>query len=928
MFVLPLRTSVVQAESAELCPEFIVPVFWPPARVVSDILHPFQKSALDCLLFTNIQNAKCVTREENSALTTHWSFLAVRTPTVPETGSAYQVTDVQITNLSGYTATWKIALSKALLPEEFHSLKLRRDPFAGLAVRFDRASPDSEGSSFNFFSTLPLSTPTSLPMHVMASFMLSSDRRQIRLDAYEKLPSEYNTWLLAHVVPPLYLFFLEHLLLTADEHFRQRWPVEKDDILSQHVVRGFYSVYLRNSTRRVFHNLCSPPQTLTPQEAVFSGGEPQGIRRALHLLQSPCIVDLPSGPRLLAEESGLAKVSPAFVKDEILRNPEAITSEDDFELLDDIIHYLAEEAKTSHNLCGLPILPLQNESFGTLDTTAIGPTYFVWRPKDQTREHFFAKDRFVHPKMKTKELLKLNINVFPLDPASIRKLLDIQLSSLSEAEPLAQVNWKHSFWSSWPEYSALGLTHNDISSYPLVPTTRSLSFVSLDNCREGIALLVSGDSTDSRTLGASFQALGLNVIRVDSEQTPEPLRSILERKEFPSVTFQIVLAALAQNQQLVTELFLSLDEERKNAFAHWAIRNIHACSDHLLPLARELPIWLSAGNGEEKELRPASEISLLPKGLVLDDAADFMRVLVTDNPALQVLHSPTLSAKDIAENLRLPAVFDIVELQAYKRFFEKWILELPPTYTEPIPVPTGPLTLRFSNELYRRHSLFEAVFGLDSPNFVHPEFTEFEDLLYNRGLRRGEDLDVNMFTEFVQALDMNDPDVLSRAMVIFRAYTQILPFHVTPQERHVWSQLDDLTFVPRRMTTVRKLADQGENESGLDIPANVTALDTIVQPNELVREEFEAVAWSQRAFFLEQPDRRVLVEYPNLGTPNFSEVVRCSIYYASPTKVEIAFKDGTSSLSIKFINIKFSSASHVSTPNLNQRPSRNLSIFE
>ena len=917
MFVLPLRTSVIQAEVAELCPEFIVPVFWPPARVISDILHPFQKSALDCLLFTNIRNAKCVTREENSALTIHWSFLAVRTPTVPDTGNAYKVTDVHITNLSEFTATWKIALSKAQLPEEFRSLKLRRDPFAGLAVRFDRASPDSEGSSFNFFSTLPLSTPTSLPMHVMASFMLSSDRRLIRLDAYEKLPSEYNTWLLAHVIPPLYLFFLEHLLLTADEHFRQRWPVEKDDILSQHVVRGFYSVYLRNSTRRVFRNLWSPPQTLTPQEAVFSGGEPQSIRRTLDLLKSPCIVDLPPGPRLLAEKAGLAKVNPAFVRDEILRNPEAVTSDRDFELLDDIIHYLTKESNTPHNLCGLPILPLQNESFGTLDTTldtrAIGSSYFVWKPKDQTREQIFAKDRFVHPKMKTKELLKLEINVLPLDPASIRKLLDIQLSSFSEVITLAQVNWIYSFWSSWAEYSALGLTHDDISSYPLVPTTRSLSFVSLDNCREGVALLVSGDSTNSRTLGASFQALGLDAIHVDSEKTPAPLRSILERKEFPSVTFEIVLTALAQNQSSVAELFLSLDGERKSAFTRWAIRNIRNIPDNLLPLARELPIWLSAGNGNERELRPASEIHLLPKGLALDDAANFMRVLVADNPALQVLQSPTMSAKDIAENLRLPPVFDIVNLQAYKRFFEKWIPELPPTYTEPIPVPTGPLTVRFSNELYGRHPLFEAVFGLDSPNFVHLEFTEFEDLLYNHGLRRGEDLDVDMFTECVQAFDMDDPDVLSRAMVIFRAYSQILPLRVTPQQRHIWSRLDDLTFVPRRMTTVRKLADQGENESGLDIPANVTALDTIVQPNELVREEFEAIAWSQRAFFLEQPDRRVLVEYPNLGRPNFSEVVCCSTYHASPTKVGISLKDSTSSLSIKF-----TSASYVSTPNLNQ----------
>lgn len=828
---------------------------------------------MDCLLFTNIQNAKCATRKESGSLTTHWSFLAVRKPSALDTGFAYKVTDVHIKDSSESTMIWKTATTsctKDQLPEEFRSLNLRRDPFAGLATRFDRASPN--GTSFNFFSILPLSTQTSLPMHVMASFMLSSDRRQIRLDTYEKLPSEFNTWLLAHVIPPLYLFFLEHLLLAEDEHYRQRWPIEKDDIFSQHVVKGLYSVYLRDSTRRLFRNICSSAQTLIPREVVLSGTEPQSIRRVLDLLDSARIVELPSGPRLLAEKAGLTKVSPAFVKDEILRNPEAITFDVNFQLLEDIIRYLTKESKDHQHLCGLPILPLQNGSFGTLNARGIGSNYLVWKPKDQTRQHNFPEDRFVHPKMKTKDILKLGVNVSTLDSEEIRKLLDVQLTSFSEVE-LAQVNWIYSFWSSWDEYTALGLTHDDISSYPLVPTTRSASFVTLDHCRSGMALLVCGNSADNRELGACLQALELDVIRVDSEQTPAPLRSILERKEFPSANLEIVLTALARHPRFPTELFQSLEAELSIAFARWATKNISNIPDHLLPLAKELPIWLSAGNGAPRSLRPASQIYFLPKNLVLDDVADFVGVFVADNPALQILQTPALSINDIAKSLNLPPLFDVANLQAYKRFFEKWLPELPPTYTEPIPVPTCSLTMRFSNELYEHHPLFEAVFGSDSPNFVHREFTEFEDLLYSRGLRRGEDLDVIMFTACVKALDKDDPNLHSRAMDIFRAYGQILPFRITPHQRDIWPQLDDLTFVPRRMTTVRKLLGQGENETGLDIPSNVTELDPIVQPNELVREEFEAIAWSQRACFEEQPDRRVLVEYPNLGKPSFSEVV-------------------------------------------------------
>ena len=91
--------------------------------------------------------------------------------------------------------------------------------------------------------------------------------------------------------------------------------------------------------------------------------------------------------------------------------------------------------------------------------------------------------------------------------------------------------------------------------------------------------------------------------------------------------------------------------------------------------------------------------------------------------------------------------------------------------------------------------------------------------------------------------------------------------------------ISSMTFIPRcTVDTVRKLLDQDESEAGLEIPVEVTCLDAVVQPIKLVKQEFEAVAWSQRACFEVQPSPSVCAQYPDLGKPSFSEVVHLFVY--------------------------------------------------
>ena len=782
------------------------------------------------------------------------------------------VTDIKIMSTDS-VAHWKTVTTsrtKDQLPSELQveGSLLRKPSIVGLAARLDRA-PDG---SFNFLSILPLSTPTTLPMHVMASFKLSSDRRQIRLDKYEEVQTMYNSWLLEDLIPPLYLFFLEHLLHSDDLHYRLRWPSDKGDTLSNHVVNSLYSSkHLMVSRRNLFssHYLPSESLPLSPLEAVLHCNSSNGgIRTIVDRLRPHQVVNLPEGPRELAERAGLRPIDPDFVKDEIMRNPAAITSGHDFQMILDIILYLAAQKDSPDILHGLQILPLENGSFGTLDTREKGVSYYLW--EDQIKKHNFDEACFVHPKMKAKELKRINLNISPLTGPIIKSFVAAKLDTFSEHG--ISPEWVDSFWNSWAEYHKVGLKREDIAAFQLVPTILESSFVSLEQCKKGDApLLVEEDnSQEGHDLRNCFRELGLPVVYAHSGKIREALGEIFKtRDSFPPFKLQNVISAITTSQDPIPDLFSRLDDNLRRVFADWARKNIADIADDQISLARTLPIWWSAGRGSLQTLRPASEVQLLPEEFTLQDTADFMASYVADDAALTHLNIGHMTLEELLHELCLPNVLDSDNMLHYKQFYEKCSNNC----RRLLPVPTSACTRQPVGHLFKRQPLFTAIFSEDSSSFVHPTFEDFEKELVEFGLQTEESLDMKVFKKCVDTLDVKDP---TAAREVFRAFSDILPTRIAKlDEPHTWHELDNIPFIPRRtLDTVRKLPDLDKDEPGLGIPAKVTCLDAVVQPVKLVKQEFEAVAWSQRASFELQPSPSVCTQYPNLGKPSFSEVVR------------------------------------------------------
>ena len=884
IFILPLRQGTHYEGKDAVSHEL-----WSPDEVIHRIIEPFHESASNCLLFTEIDTISALVRDQTGDLVQLWSFEAYRRESPIEESTGYSMTDVIVTDAMGTDFTWKVAKASVggdVIPHEVQAplaaqRRLRLPAVAGLAISLNHDNAQAR-RPYRFFSTLPLGIPTSLPLNIMASFVLSSDRRHIRLDEYGDPETQYNKWLLSNVIPPLYLFLLERSLqIEGVVDNKEWWPRHRtdDDILSRIIVDAFYSdpMNLQSCSRRVFRSFNYPSLALSPQDAVLSGDEPSGIVEALASLRSTRIVKLSRGAhRLAVDKAGMVTVNPAFLKDEIAQHHEIITSALPLKILEDIISFLLDpKSEGAALLVGLPILPLQDGSFGTFQEGSNPESYYVWMPQIPELPHNFPEQKFVYPKLKVRNLLKAGLNIQLLDPPTIVRLIAERLPLSSPFQPSDELStWIYDFWASWPEYSQLGLDHEQISLFPLVPTIDHATFVSLSQIKESMAILVGGHTQQDQSIRSCLDELGLMVVRLDEEPTPPALRFIFHTAEYPLLTLERILSALAPFQNTLTARFNNLGAELRSEFASWVRMKVHDIPEHLIPVAQEFPIWRSARRGSGLELLPASATFMLPQGIGRDLVAPFISQFVANHGLLRHLNGPTLTFAQIVDNLELPSAFTHPEMISYGQLLHALIPRLPPGFTDPIRIPNSNLELMVTNELYSRDALFLAAFGSDSELFIPPELQELERALHKHGLRNDAQLDIPMFRMCAEAVNnRQEDDRTAGALVVFEAYCVSLPMQVGPNDQESWRQLDDLCFIPRKVETERRLED-GE-EPGLEIPLNVSMLPLVVSPIDLVRQEFESVAWTQRATFATQPHQRILLAHPALGRPKFHEVVSC-----------------------------------------------------
>ncbi|KAH9475499.1 Sacsin [Psilocybe cubensis] len=898
IFILPLRNSrhLKGIETKAISQRTYT------AEDINHILQDFRRSAIDgcsaseCLLFTGIDTITKLNRNAMGDLEESWSVSAHRSEEEVEPDTGFSCAQVNITDSEGSTSTWqtvKTSVAKSSIPHDIltpilSTSRPRLPALAGLAVLRNATSHSPQ--PHRFFSTLPLSLQTSLPAHVMASFLLSPDRRSIRLDVLE---NKFNTWLLSNVIPPLYLCLLQKLLLSHDTN-KSWWPGlprhQTEDPYSRLIIDSFYSNHLKESHRQVLRSAYDPEIRLTPQEAVLSGEEPASVERLLSLLR-PATVAKPSKSIFqLMKKSSLSVVSPEFVKAEIVRAASSgilSPSLSRFQDIEEIIAYfLGDQMDGVANMHGAPILPLESGTLGTLQSRSNASfNFYAWMPKTPSTHHNFPQQYFVHPQLKRKlkeVLLKIDVNVAILNTESLSMFISakfpLPLSFPFEASPELS-DWIGDFWETWDEYNHLGLVTDDISNLPLVPLVRNNWFASLSSCKDVSTLLVDGNTEQYELIRMFLARLGLNIVRVSDNGIPPSLMDIFRNDGYPMFNLENVLKALpGPLQSNITEIVLDMPPDVQDAFANWVRRSIdHELPPELQPVAQRLPLWIGARSGSAEELCTASDVYMLPEGLPLTIAGPFMRVYVAEYGALRFLNGPRIDYDQLREMLILPDILSPQDLQSYRQLLETWLPRLVPSYSTVIPVPNCNSITRDSNVLYAREPLFEAVFGLHSDRFIHPEFQQLDQALQKYGLKSESSLNFESFLECAEVLDAmseeDEEDKANRASILFEAYGEILPMRVPANREDLWHDLDEYAFIPRDMSARRLLPNEDTRLPGLNLPSNVTALGRVVTPSDLVRKEYESVAWSQRASFANQPHQRVIMAYPKLGQPSVTEVI-------------------------------------------------------
>ncbi|KAH6902615.1 hypothetical protein BKA70DRAFT_1434939 [Coprinopsis sp. MPI-PUGE-AT-0042] len=872
IFMLPLRISSHFEKASSISgKEWSVMAF-------KAIMENFRSTAKESLLFTRLETINAKTRTAASLSPQEvWSACITRSER-SEDGATISRGSIQERSAGGLAKSeaWIVitsTASAAQVPDEC-KFKGRKEIRIGLAASLDS---DNTSITSKFFSTIPLAITTSLPVHVNASFFLASDRRSIRHDAHDSEETNFNKWLLSKPLPEIYLQLLAEIVKDRGNNSRW-WPERrlrdddddddddtldlltenKDDALTTVLVDSFYQTHLPLSP----HEVCSPmfsTEPLLPQDAkLYSSGLPSPIKALLRHIRPRNVVKL-SLPRRRREQGRLLRVTPEFVKAAILSNANSLPfiqalRDDD---LQKVLDYLG--STSADNLCGLPLLRLQDKQWATFALRSAGQTKYIW---DHPRQGLFDTSQFIataalSPELETR-LMKEGLNIAKFDSQAVKSMVK---DVLNRTIPSARSVWVTNFWDSYASLPPDGLL-SAIEGLELVPSTGG-DFVSLKRCK-GEDVLLSSPQKDGDILPLIQD---FRIVVVPEDRCPSKLKDVLRSTGYGKGGnfFNRFLHALKSSPQTASQTILRWPEQRRERFSTGVRSRLSSrIPEELLSTAKQLPIW-PAQKLQEKGWKAATAIKRLPGSLSLD-VARFLNTFACTEATSEHLGVEELSWQQLGSCLQVPNQLMPEDQVSYRSILEgilshqrspRTVVWLPDSNRKMVP----------SNTLYASQPLFEAAFDGQPDKFLLPAFSlAFEQRLRSQGLIKNiEQLDMDLFHECASSLSQGrSSNRTSRAAVVFGSYGEDLPLRVSAANRAQWNLVANLRFIPR---------DTAGEYNQLSLPLPIQNLPELVSPNQVVRAEFEHIAWTQRARFATQPNQRVLLANPDLGKPSATEVV-------------------------------------------------------
>ena len=845
------------------------------SRCLNLLREPYLQLACDAFYFTSLKTISAEYRStRNPSSHVLWSVSAKWIDVSSTDGFDHHQLCLSRRDSDGSVAEnkWLItscAIPLASIPTEHRGVLDRHSTCDGITVKLalclDRGSSYSKREHF-LFSTLRLPVATSLPLHFHAQFSLAPDRRTILFDGLSnRVPeSAYNAWILSEIVPPLYMFTLHAASISsrASKYVDNTcwWPSTKGDCISGEVVDAFYR--LLPLTHRAMCNTITHDLVL-PKQGVFSFEEPSAIQSLLNYIKPAHYIHLPPKVATLARNCALPTVTPEFLRTTIQNHVAKFLQfcekcADMIDMLETIIHFLLDDDVSP---LGLPLLLLSD---GALTTFPDAHCQIVYH-SDSVVSSIFAASRFIHGSFNRRTVdrlisdVKIGLKIF--DSEGVLSLLRERIKPASRfmfSEATAE--WIDNFWRSFDQLPGPSNPHS-LADLPLLRLCHGREHVSLDFCRQGC--LVSTDLTS--VLAGIAIKLGILVI-----QTPHRIISDVLNKKGSSLE---ALLECVNYQNLSLEA-LSLHELHQ--VANWigsqsltALRNL---SPTLKVTATRLPLWPAKKGSDAVQLLPAEDITMLPPDIPSEVISKFLGSGVAvatyskplDRFLSNVVNRQQMSYSTLIGHLHLPTVLHASGLEDFRALLD--IMFRFPNQT--LMVPDGNLRLTPASQLYDSSIglISSALQSREATSFIHKDLRDLQHRLRNYGLKYEVTFDV--FLTCAREIDRvhNNNDILDRAETVYGYYNSELPSRIMTNASQ-WSMLDILRFIPRLTGRRPRL------EELYEVTMYCKELPSIAAPRDLLRQEFEAVAWTQRGIFREQPQADLIAVNPSLGQPQAEEVV-------------------------------------------------------
>ncbi|KAG4906180.1 hypothetical protein JHK86_054664 [Glycine max] len=332
-----------------------------------------------------------------------------------------------------------------------------------------------EGRAFCF---LPLPISTGLPAHVNAYFELSSNRRDIwfgsDMAGGGRKRSDWNIYLLENVVAPAYGHLLEKIAseIGPCNLFFSLWPTSLGLEPWASAVRKLYQ-FVAEFNLRVLYTEARGGQWISSKHAIFPDFT---FPKAAELIKALSRASLPviTLPQSLLERfmeicPSLHFLTPRLLRTLLIRRKREFQDRNAMILtLEYCLHDL-QESMQFDTLCGLPLLPVADGSFTSVDMKGVGERVYIARGD----EYGLLKDSIPHQLVDCaipEEVHRKLCYIAQTDGTNISFLSCQLLEKL--LVKLLPVEWQHARQVSWtpgihgqPSVEWLQLLWNYLKSY-------------------------------------------------------------------------------------------------------------------------------------------------------------------------------------------------------------------------------------------------------------------------------------------------------------------------------------------------------------------------------------------------------------------------------------------------------------------------------